>query len=252
MVILGLMLVVAVLWIVITPSWLPAPPALPWSRSKAAPARPASASRRASATHDYSPYLNHWLTTEGIEYSHDLADRLPAVSVGLTTWLAGLPEQRAAEFRRQVGMLTVSQNLDLEWLRDGQAPRDAALKQTVSDAVLLLSAAIWLACEAHDKAEATRSLNAFLTAPTRRANIAFGQALYAGLDRVGLVQTPADLLLASDEHRLRHMARAAEQAWRANPDLFHAVLYTLPYEGASSTSPSRTPPAPSAGLAHLS
>ncbi len=253
MFILAALLLILALWVWVSPAWAPTPPNLRGIGSRAERVSESAAQKGKqwysgvrgrlkfrNDKQDLTRRFRQW-TTESEAARARLTTNLPEWTNGFSTWLRGLSDREAVEFSQDVAQFCASQNFNIAWLNDPQVSSDPQLKQAVEDAVLLYGVAWWRADQVQSDVQAVLRLKAFLAAPNKRENKAFGQELFSGLVAKKLVIVPSSLMTASEKERLYYMTRSIEQISQRHPDEFSQVLRRVV---TSEARPSSAPAAP--------
>ncbi|MCW5849358.1 MAG: hypothetical protein KIT87_04720 [Anaerolineae bacterium] len=255
MYILGALLLILVLWVLVSPSWAPAPTRLRNVGARAEGASKSAATRGQQVYEgirgrlkfrndkkDLAQRFRQWATEAGAARGR-LATGIPGWADGFAAWLNGLSDKEAVEFSQDVARFCANQNFNIAWLNDPQINADPLLKQAVEEAVLLYGVAAWRADQVQGDVQGLLKLKAFLAKPNTRDNKAFGQALFNALASSNLVGIPAALMTAAEKERLDYMKRTIEQVSQRYPDDFSQVLRRVAMEGSGQT---KSEPAPTA------
>jgi hypothetical protein len=143
-------------------------------------------------------------------------------------WFASLTPEQFKLLRRELTTFCAELGFDLTWLVEGASFKPAVLEQTGKAIVTHYCRAVRAAVLVQGDMKALQRYQAFLTAPTSKEQLAFGQQLFARLvdERLAPAATP-EILMAGEKERQTFMVQAIQAAAEQNATAFSAVLKAL-------------------------
>lgn len=140
-------------------------------------------------------------------------------------WFASLTPEQFKVLRSELTAFCAELGFDLIWLVEQASFKPAALEETGKTIVTHYCRAVRAAVLVHEDMQALQRYQAFLTNPTSKENLAFGQQLYTHLvdAKLAPAATP-ELLMAEEKERQRFAVAAIQAAAKANDKAFSALL----------------------------
>lgn len=140
-------------------------------------------------------------------------------------WFASLTPEQFKVLRSELTAFCVELGFDLVWLVEQASFKPAALEQTGKTIVTHYCRAVRAAVLVHDEMQALQRYQAFLTNPTSKENLTFGQQLYTHLvdEKLAPAATP-ELLMAGEKERQSFAVEAIQAAAEQNNAAFSALL----------------------------
>ena len=212
------LILAAIVWIVLKPSWLPKPPENKVTdRIMKGADKATQATKNASST--VAEKTGGWFNwvKKPFKKQASLGNQLKTWAAGLdadhqelSAWLKGLSDQAADQLANDLSAFCRSQNLELSWLFDEKTAPE--LKNSLEEVLLLQTQSIFKA----GQAQPLIAFHQWQAAPSKPENRAFTQKLFVQLVSAGLTSVPGDLLLASDKVRESHVLKAIQSALSEN------------------------------------
>ncbi|MCB0170986.1 MAG: hypothetical protein KDJ97_10585 [Anaerolineae bacterium] len=181
--------------------------------------------------------FKQWLSQSDLSKRSQLYKKLPADAAEFATWVDGLSDEDLNKFVNDLSSVCRAQNFELAWLVDPKTPDN--LKQAVEDAVILHGLAAWKARDI----QPLLAFKAWQAAPNKPENRAFAQKLYNKLAEAGLVTTPSDLVLATEQERQEHVAEAIDKAAAEKEATFLALVQEVVNELETEKKETKAPEA---------
>lgn len=211
-----LIVIVALLaWVIVKPTWMPAPPknavtdqvarradqvgqtSAGWfARVQARWKKPASLGAQ----------LKSWATGESIPASAGFTLSQSADLAQFRAWVITLSDAEADLLARELDDFCQKQGVNIRWLLDDQGNGDM---QSMLAALVLFYG---LAVRERVNALPAAALREWEQSPLSRRNRLFGTHLFTCLFEAELVSIPAHLLFAPEKERLVHMISAIKSA----------------------------------------
>lgn len=140
-------------------------------------------------------------------------------------WFASLTPEQFTLLRKELTAFCAELGFDLIWLVEQASFKPAALEETGKTIVTHYCRAVRAAVLVHDDMMALQRYQAFLTNPTSKENLIFGQQLYARLvdEKLATAATP-EMLMAGEKERQSFAVQAIQTAAEQNDAAFSAVL----------------------------
>ncbi|MCB0162754.1 MAG: hypothetical protein KDI79_00920 [Anaerolineae bacterium] len=181
--------------------------------------------------------FKQWLGQSDVAKRSQLYKQLPADAAEFAAWVDGLSDEELNKFVANLAAVCQAQDFELAWLVDPKTPDN--LKRAVEDAVILHGLAAWKARDI----KPLLAFKAWQAAPNKPENRAFAQKLYNKLAEAGLVTTPSDLVLATEQERQQHVAEAIDKAAAEKEATFLALVQEVVTELEAEKKAAKTPEA---------
>lgn len=159
-------------------------------------------------------------------------------------WFAALSPEQFALLRQELADFCSELGFDLIWLVEQATFKPAVLEATGKTIVTHYCRAVRAAVVVHEDMKALQRYQDFLTNPTSKENLAFGQQLYTHLVDAKLASPAApELLMASEKERQLFAVQAIQAAAEQNEAAFSRVLKAVAMGDSPAPSLETTPPA---------
>jgi hypothetical protein len=207
----GVILTVVILWWR-KPSWITHTPDI---RQLISPQGPVRSKQVASDQY------KHWLAEHWAVGITALGPVAPDEQARATAWLEQLPDYDIEAFIQTVSALCESALLDPAWLLDKDAPE--AQRHTAEALVAGYALALWRGRVFRARA----AYHAWLTAPNRRDNQAWGVKFFGQLVANNLATMPAEMTLAPSRQTQSYIVKAIKTAAATTPAAFESALLEI-------------------------
>ncbi len=213
--ILLIILVALLVWLILKPAWMPAPPknALTEQVVKQADhVGQASASWVARARSwwkkpvSLGAQLKAWAMNEDVPTSAGFSPAQATDLARFRAWIVSLSDAEVDLLAKELETFCHKQDVNVRWLLDDQGRGD--MQTTLAALVLFYG----LAVRERINALPAAAVREWEESPLARQNLPFGTRLFTSLVEAEQVSIPASLLFASEKKRLAHMVNAIKAA----------------------------------------
>ena len=211
-----LVMVVALLaWLILKPTWMPAPPKNALTEQvvkqvdhvgQASTSWVAWASSWWKKPGSLGAQLKAWAVNEDVPTSAGFGPAQAADLARFRAWIVGLSDAETDLLAKELETFCHKQGVNVRWLLDDQGRGD--MQTTLAALVLFYG----LAVRERINALPAAAVREWEEAPLARQNIPFGTRLFTRLVESDQVTIPASLLFASEKNRLAHMVNAIKDA----------------------------------------
>jgi hypothetical protein len=217
---LFLFIVLALLvWLIMKPSWMPAPPENALTEKIVA-----QADRAGQVSVNWYGRVKSWFqkpASLGVLLKNWSADPALPDAAGFTpnqmtslvefrAWFVTLPQESADQLAEELDRFCRKQGVNIRWVLDDQGRGD--MQAALAALVLFYG----LAVRERTNALPAAAVREWEDAPLSRQNRRFGILLFTRLVETGVLTVPANMLFATEKERLAHMIAALKSAAAAN------------------------------------